>query len=42
MLLRWRDTTTSTSFYGDLYNALSHDRVGLNSVAKEFCGKETT
>ena len=42
MLLRWRDTTTSTSFYCDLYNALCHDRVGLNNVAKEFCGKETT
>ena len=42
MLLRWRDKTTSTSFYRELYNALSHDRVGLNYVAKEFCGKETT
>ena len=41
MLLRWRNTTTSSSFYCDLYNALSHDRVGLNNVAKEFCGKET-
>ena len=42
MLLRWRDTTTSTSFYRELYSALCHDRVGLNNVANEFCGRETT
>ena len=42
MLLHWRNTTTSTALYRDLYNALCHHRVGLNNVAKEFCGKETT
>ena len=42
MLLRWRNTTASTTFYRDLYYALCHPRVGLNNVAKEFCGKETT
>ena len=42
MLLHWRNTTTSTTFYCDLYNALCHHRVGLNYVAKTFCGKETT
>jgi len=41
MLLHWRNTTTSTTFYCDLYNALCHHRVGLNNVANEFCGKET-
>ena len=40
MLLRWRDTTSSTALYRDLYRALCHNRVGLNNVAKEFCGKE--
>ena len=39
MLLRWRDTTTSTALYRDLYYALCHHRVGFNNVAKEFCGK---
>ena len=42
MLLHWRNTTTSTALYCDLYYALCHRRVGLNNVAKEFCGKETT
>ena len=42
MLLHWRNTTTSTELYRDLNNALCHQRVGLNNVAKEFCGKETT
>ena len=42
MLLHWRNTTTSTTFYHDLYYALCRDRVGLNNLAKEFCGKETT
>ena len=42
MLLHWRNTTTSATLYRDLYNALGHHRVGLNNVAKEFCGKETT
>jgi len=42
MLLHWRKTTASTTLYRDLYNALSHDGVGLNDVAAEFCGKETT
>jgi len=37
MLLHWRNTTTSTTFYCDLYNALCHHRVGLNNVANEFC-----
>ena len=41
MLLRWRDTTASTTLYRDLYYALCHQRVGLDNVAKEFCGKET-
>ena len=41
MLLHWRNTTTSTALYRDLYHALCHHRVGLNNVAKEFCGKET-
>ena len=40
MLLHWRNTTASTTFYRDLYNALCHPRVGLNNVAKEFCGRE--
>ena len=42
MLLHWRNTTTSTELYRDLSNALCHQRVGLNNVAKEFCGKENT
>jgi len=42
MLLHWRNTTASATLYRDLYYALCHDRVGLNDVAKEFCGKETT
>ena len=42
MLLRWRNTTTSTTLYHDLYRALCHERVGLDNVAKEFCGKDTT
>ena len=40
MLRRWRDTTSSTALYRDLYRALCHNRVGLDNVAKEFCGKE--
>ena len=42
MLLHWRNTTASTTLYRDLYYALCHHRVGLNNVAKEFCGKVTT
>ena len=42
MLLRWKNTTASTTHYQDLYNALCDDRVGLNNVAKEFCCKKTT
>ena len=42
MLLRWKNTTASTSLYQDLYNALCHDQVGLNKLAKEFCCKKTT
>ena len=42
MLLRWRNTTTSTEFYRDLYYAMRHRRVLLDNVAREFCGKETT
>ena len=42
MLLHWRNTTASTTLYRDLFYALCHHRVGLNNVAKEFCGKETT
>lgn len=42
MLLRWRDTTTSSVLYEDLYHALCHPRVGLNNLAKEFCCKDTT
>ena len=41
MLHRWRNTTTSATPYCDLYDALCHDRVGRNDLAKEFCGKET-
>ena len=41
MLLHWRTTRTSTELYRDLNNALCHQRVGLNNVAKELCGKET-
>ena len=40
MLRRWRETTSSTALYRDLYHALRHNRVGLDNVAKEFCGKE--
>ena len=40
MLLRWRHTTSSNALYRDLYRALCHNRVGLDNVAKEFCGKE--
>ena len=42
MLLQWSKTTTSATPYHDLYNALTHERVGLNNLAKEFCCKETT
>jgi len=42
MLLRWKGTTASTTLYQDLYNALCHDKVGLNNVAKEFCCRKTT
>ena len=42
MLLHWRNTTASATLYRDLYYALCHNRVGLNNVAKEFCGKDTT
>ena len=40
MLLRWRDQSTSTTLYKDLYDALCHNRVGLHNVAKLFCCKE--
>ena len=42
MLLHWRNTTTSTTPYRELFEALSHRRVGLSNLAKEFCCKETT
>ena len=42
MLLHWRNTTASTKLYSDVYHALCHQRVGLDNVAKQFCGKETT
>ena len=42
MLLHWINTTASTTLYRDLFHALCHHRVGLNNVAKEFCGKEST
>ena len=42
MLLHWRNTSASSNLYGDLYHALCHHRVGLDTVAKQFCGKETT
>ena len=42
MLLHWRNTTASAALYRDLFYALGHHIVGLNNVAKEFCGKETT
>jgi len=41
MLLRWRNTSTSATPYHDLHNALCHERVGLDDVAKKFCCKET-
>ena len=41
-LLHWRNTTTLTTLYRDLYYALCNHQVGLNNVAKEICGKETT
>lgn len=37
MLLRWIDTTNSTTPYEELYNAMCHGRVGCNNLAKEFC-----
>ena len=40
MLLRWRDQSTSTTLYKDLYDALCDNGVGLNNVAKRFCCKE--
>ena len=42
MLLHWINTTASATPYHDLYHALCHDRVGLNNLAKEFCGEKTT
>jgi len=39
MLIHWRNTTASATLYRDLYHSLCHDRVGLNNIAKEFCGK---
>ena len=42
MLLRWKNTTASTTLYQDLYKALCHVRVGLNNLAKELCCKKTT
>jgi len=39
MLLHWRNTTASAALYRDLYYALGYHTVGLNNVAKEFCGK---
>ena len=42
MLLHWKNTTASAELYSDLYYALCHHRVGLDNVAKQFCGKETT
>lgn len=39
MLLHWKNTTSSNALYRDLYRALCHNRVGLDKVAKEFCGK---
>ena len=41
MLHRWRNTTTSAAPYHELYDALCHERVGLSSLAEEFCCKET-
>ena len=42
LLLRWRNTTTLATPYRELYDALCHNRVGRNDLAKEFCRKETT
>ena len=42
ILLHWRITTALTTLYRDLYNALCNHGVGLNDVAKDICGKETT
>ena len=42
MLLHWKSTTSSKALYRDLYYALCQREVGLDNLAKEFCGKETT
>lgn len=42
MLLHWKNTANSATLYQDLYNALCHERVGLNNVAKDVCFKKTT
>ena len=41
MLIRWKNTTTWSAFYRDLYHALCHVRIRLNNLAEEFCCKET-
>ena len=40
MLVRWINTTKSDNPYGELYDALCHERVGLDKLAKEFCCKK--
>ena len=37
MLLDWKNSTSSLSPHEDLYNALCHEKVRLNNIAKEFC-----
>ena len=39
MLCHWRDTTSSSRPYEELYHALCHERVGLNNPAEKFCCK---
>ena len=40
MLIRWKSTTKSDKPYGQLYDALCHERVGLDKLAEEFCCKK--
>ena len=41
MLLRWLHTTKSDKPYRELYDALCHERVGRDDLAKEFCCEKT-
>ena len=37
MLLDWKNTTTSSSHYEDLYRALCDNKVRRSNAAKKFC-----